>query len=624
MKTNFIVSMHRTTWLAGARNLFLADSYLYHLLEKNGELGNFDAVQIAQPFRQTREEFVSDHEYVDAKLRKYSPILAARLDRIHGTNFGEWFWRKCISLSLLRQVTLCFYTFQTCEKYLRLEEHDCRILSGSSCHIPRDFNEHYTFFQVTDYAQEQLFSVYARLFHPGIFEEVEDRYIRPVKKAAEPKPANTTSLERTFEPASRKLWQYVLGQIARLKPTRIWRKILRMTRTTPPSPLPPTVGIFGSYFKREYFDQLFQKSRGRVQQIQLKMDFPSSESVDWKKRNVLAATDVDCDRFDRFFFESLRCAIPKAFVEDWNEISGFYREHFRKFTELRYVTCENWISNMYSSVALAVLRQQGVKHIYNEHNYLPRPFLGNSSKYLLPMVDIYATLGWYEQGIPNLLRAGSLFNWVEQTGAAKDVEIMFFASLPRVRPAEISACYGESGAINVARYFEFNKRFFSGLSEDTLSTVVYRMYPAAAAARLGGAYDEAYVMREVLAKVGRVDDSSTPGNNLMQRARLIVVNYLATTFLQALLADIPTVFFLNKATRYLDEHYQTIFDGLIRAGICQTDPEAAATFIESIKSSPEEWWLAEPVRQARQKFIDEYLGPPEVLLEYLLDCATPH
>lgn len=615
MKANFVVSMHRKMWLPEAKRLFLTDRYLHHILEKQGELGSYDEIQVAQPFRETRQEFIRDHEYVDARLRKYTPILATRLDRIHGTSHGEWFWRKCISLSLLRHITLCFYTFQTCEKYLRPEQHDSRILSENSYYTPRDFIEHYPFFQVSDYAQEQLFSVYARLFHPGVFEEAEDRYQRPVTRIAPP--------GRTPGLTLRQIWQYLLSQSARFAPARIWRKILRMMKLAPPLllPLPPTVGIFGSYFRHDYFGKLFKQSQGKIRQLQLKQDFPTSVSLDFTKRAVLAETGPECDRFDQYLFETLRYAMPKAFVEDWNEIFGSYQEQFNSFKELRYAVCEDWIGNMYSSIALAVLHRQGVKHIYNEHNFLSRPFLGNSSKYLLPLVDVFATLGWFEPGIPNLLKAGSLFNWAEEAGAAKDIDILFVSSLPRIRPAEISACYGDSGARNVALYFDFNKTFFASLQEDTLKSMVYRAYPAEAAARLGGTYDEAHVMREVLARVKRVDDTDTPGRVLIQKSRLVIVNYLATTFLQALQADTPTVFFWNRSTRYTADGYESIFDDLIDAGICQTEPEAAAAFIEGIKAAPEKWWLTGTARQARQKFIDKHLGPPEALLNYLLACA---
>jgi putative transferase (TIGR04331 family) len=596
MKTNFVVSMNRKMWLPGAKKLFLADAYLNHLLEKNGELVNFDEVEVAEPLRPTKQDFIRDHEYVDAKLKFYTPILAARLDQIHGTNHGEWFWRKSISLSLLRHVTFCYGTFQVCERYFRLEEHTCRILSEDSYHTPRDFNEHYPFFQISDYAQEQLFSVYARLFHPGIFEEVADQYIRPAQKTA-------------IKPA-------FMGRISRLTPAWLWRKILSLRS--------PTVGIFGAYFKSEYLEQLIIKSWGKIHPILLKSNFPTTESIDLAKRAALAAPNNECDRFDQFFFETLRYAMPKAFVEDWSDIADYYRDYFKRYKKLRYVTCENWIGNMYSAIALAVLHLQGVKHIYNEHNFLSRPFLGNSSKYLLPLVDTFATLGWFEPGIPNLLKAGSLFGWSEQKSAAKDCDILFISSLPRVRPAEISACYGDSGAKNVAQYFDFNKKFLTSLKNDTLKSLVYRGYPAAAVARLGGAYDEAYVLRNELDRVGRVDVSNTPGRILIQRARLIIVNYISTSLLQALLADIPTVFFWNRSTRYTEESYEKIFDGLIDAGICQTEPVSAATFIEKIKSSPEAWWHSAKVRQARQIFIEKFLGPPEALMDYLLECAKSH
>lgn len=616
MKENFIVSMHRKLWVAESKRLFLVDSYLHHLLEKDGSLLDYDAVRIAEPIRSSKQDLIRDHDYVDAKLRKYTPILASRLDRIHGTSYGEWFWSKCFSLSLLRHVTFCYGMFKSCERDFQMSEHCCRVLSERSYYTPIDFNEHYRFFKSEDHAQEQLFSVYIRLFYPSLFEEVDDNFSSSLRRLVAAPLVKLRLIDRLFKFPLNRAFESIKAKLFKFSLKKVLRRLLLMRN--------PTIGVFGSYFKLEYSDQLLFKSLGKIRFITFRSDFPRSESVDLAKRDVLSEADNASDRFDQYFFGTLRYAMPNAFVEDWDVIAGYYQEHFKTYKNIRYVTCEDWIGNMYSSIALAVLHQQGVKHIYNEHNFLSRPFIGNSSKYLFPLVDVFATLGWFESGIPNLIKAGSLFKWMEEQEVEKEYKILFMASLPQARAPEISACYGDAGPANVARYFNFNKSFFAALGGDTLSQILYRAYPAEVVAHWGGAYDEAYVMRDVLPRFRGVDDSSTPGSVLIQKSRLIIVSYLATAFLQALLADIPTVFFWNKSTRYLEDAYAEIFDDLIEAEICQTDPVAAAVFIDKIKDTPELWWFSEPVRQARQKFIDKYLGPPEALIDYLLECAAAH
>jgi len=68
------------------------------------------------------------------------PVLVERLNEIHGTRLEPRFWRKAVSLSLLRHVTFCYDMFQVCRAHLRVQEHDCRILGERSFFVPDDFN----------------------------------------------------------------------------------------------------------------------------------------------------------------------------------------------------------------------------------------------------------------------------------------------------------------------------------------------------------------------------------------------------------------------------------------------------------------------------------------------------
>jgi putative transferase (TIGR04331 family) len=179
MKANFLVSAHPQARISGARRLFVTDPYVTHILEKDGELPRYEEVGTAPAIRTTREAFLRDHEFVDRKFHQYVPIVSQRLSEVHGTRYDPKFWRKALSLALLRHITLCYDLFRYCETYLHPEQHDCHVLSERAHFIPRDFNEHRRFFEHSDFGQEQLFSIYCRLFHPGRFEEWDAQHEWP-------------------------------------------------------------------------------------------------------------------------------------------------------------------------------------------------------------------------------------------------------------------------------------------------------------------------------------------------------------------------------------------------------------------------------------------------------------
>lgn len=587
------MSANTDAWIPGAKKLFAADPYVIHVLEKENRLIEYDEAQVAPPRRDSRAKFERDHGFVDQKLRKYTPIIISRLEQLHRTRHGEKFWRKALSLSILRHVSLCYDLFQVCEDHLDPQSQDCLVLEPSCYVVPGNFDEHRRLFQSTDFGQEQLFSVYCHLFHPGRF----------------------TTWQGKPEHHAPTQGQVSSSQIAR------WRRIsLKAVLRRLAGLRNPTMGIMNTYFSADHMDQLLLHSGGRIQTIPLPQISVSDDKPWWQDREELTRDEKDFDRFDRFVFAVLHAAMPRMFVEDFARVFESMDRHFDGYTRLRWVVCEGWIGNTRSSMALAVLGLKSVRHIYNEHNYLGHPFLGNNLKYILPLVDEYDSLGWEDTSIPNLVPGASLFRWIEGAGAGKEHELLFVSSVPNTRAPETNSSYGESGARVVPGYLDMNRKFFASLQDSTLATMLYRAYPAKYA-KHALVWDQAFVLRDHLAKVKAVDDTSRPARPLMQASRLVIINYLSTSYLEALLADIPTIFLWNQEAYYLEERYADFFDELIKVKICHTDPVAAARFVEQIKDDPELWWSDPAVQNARRGFLETNMGEAEVQLNHLFSRA---
>lgn len=595
MRANFLVSAHPRARIPEARRLFVTDPYVTYVLEQSGEIRRYDEVVTASPARTNREAFLRDHEFVDGKYHRYVAILAQRLDEIHGTRHGQRFWQKAMALALLRHITFCYDLLQACETYLHPDEHDCRILSESSFFVPSDFNEHRRFFQHTDYGQEQLFGTYCRLFYPGKFAEWDDRHDWPVADEV---------------PASPRL--SFAHRLGRLTPARLLRRALRLRE--------PQVAIINSYFSRDNLDRLLVESRGRIQHIPIPARARSSAPLDWVLRRAISREEGGFDRFDRFAFAALCHGMPREFVEDFASICSSYRQFLERRGTLRWIVCEAWIGDSASALLLALAGARGTRHLYNEHNYFAHPFLGNNLKYLFPLVDRFMSLGWKAPNIPNLVPGASLFRWAEQGDGQPGREILYVSSIAQARPPEVNASYGEAGPLNAASYFCFVREFFAGLSPATVGEVVFRAYPARHARNMQS-YDMRLCLKEVLARVKRFDDFSPSGRQLMRSARLVIVDYVSTAYLEALVADIPMVFFLNREAYLLEDAYRDFFDELIAAGVCHIDPGTAARLVEQIKDGPETWWRSRAVRSARDRFLSRNFGSPETAIRQLRDLC---
>lgn len=612
MKSNFVVSACRNIWIPSIKKLFAVDFYIRHVLEREHCLSDYEEIQVAPVSRSTRDEFIHDHEFVDRKFYEYQDLLARRLDEVHGTSHGKNFWRKALSLSLLRHVVLCYDLFKVCETHLNVALHDCHVLDQASFIVPEDFDAHRQIFQHTDLGQEQLFSVYCGLFHPGRF--------LSWKGVAQP-PTQSSNLSKL---KSRGFFRRLIpNRVVRAfaviidNPTRLVKEIVGLLLRI----RSPNVGIIGCSFSPEHRYRLATESAGRIQAIPLPK-MPILTSVpQWDLRDLLVREVPSFDRFDKFVFACLKHGMPKIFVEDFAKTHTHINLHFNRYPDLRWGVCEYWIGHTLSSFSMAVLSQRGVKHIYNEHNYLSHFFAGNSLKYLTPLAEEFVTLGWGDSSITNLVRGASLFQWVKKdSNSNKEHDILFICGLPMARAPEISAAYGDSGAYRALEYFDMNKRFLAGLGEDTLGKLYFRSYPLWAI-RDWLTWDTSFILASYISKVKIYDDSTGSGKLLMQHSRLVVSNYLSTSYLESIIADIPSVFLWNRDTNLFTEKYIGVFDALIKVGICQTNPEDAAKFINKIKGNPEGWWRSSAVQKSRKVFLEAHIGEPEVMIQYLLEKA---
>ncbi len=593
MKSNFVVSTDRRFWVQGAKKLFAVDPYIVHVLEREGRYSEYEEIQVASLRRTSRVEFQADHEFVDQKFHKYTDILTRRLDCIHATQHGDAFWKKAFALSLLRHVSFCYDLYQACELNFDIEAHDCLLLDVDSYHVPLNFEDHRNFYQNTNFGQEQLFSIYCGLFHPGRFSSLKLDVLPSAK------PARVSFIKRVFRGG-------LISKIFR----RLIERLFVMRQ--------PSLGVLEAYFAPKHLNRLMLRSWGGIQRIELPKISSRKSEIRHDLRELLICDEADFDRFDQFVFATLRYAMPRSFVENFAQIYYEYRAWSAQYTRLSWIVDEAWIGHEPSAWALAILRQQGVQHICNEHNYLSHPFLGNSLKYQIPLVDEFVTLGWIGKGYSNLIPGASLFEWVENDASVrKEHDVLFVLGCPIFRPPEVNAAYGDCGGFGALSYFEMTSRFLSAMGSVALSKTYVRGYPHWKASNLL-MWDHQEILAPYLAEVKSYDNQSVSGRLLMQRSRLVVVNYLSTSHLESIIADIPTVFMWNRDTNMFRDEYSNIFDCLIEVGICQVDPQSAADFVLKIMDDPEVWWRSSSVRSARQKFLDTNISSPSAMVKYLL------
>lgn len=103
-----------------------------------------------------------------------------------------------------------------------------------------------------------------------------------------------------------------------------------------------------------------------------------------------------------------------------------------------------------------------------------------------------------------------------------------------------------------------------------------------------------------------VDRGREPGALAASRARLVVHNYLGTTWLETLAMNVPTVCFYDPSVFRPRESARSLFEQLLRVGVLHHSGAEAARFVNDLNGDPSVWWNKPEVQEARESFVARY------------------
>ena len=341
-------------------------------------------------------------------------------------------------------------------------------------------------------------------------------------------------------------------------------------------------------------------------------------------RKDLSYFEIDFDDFDKFFFKSLFYFFPKSLLEQFEEKIIFYNCNFNNLPKLKYLISEAWISDENTSFAIAILKNNDVKLVYNEHNYLGYPFLGNNLKDILKLVFKYFTLGWRDKHNEKIEASGSLFESLSSVKTSynkKTIDILFVSSVPGVKTQDFNGSYGESGSENVLNYFKFLNSFFKSLELNVLKKIYFRAYPKRFT-RNWLVWDQKYELRNFVDYFMIYDELGEENIfDILPKTKLVVISYLSTSYLESLMSNTPTIILINKKNYFFEKKNKNFFKDLLDVSICFEDQKKAAMFINTIAEDPLGWWLNKKVQDAKNKFINNNIKSDKSMLNKIFNLV---
>jgi putative transferase (TIGR04331 family) len=549
---------------------------------------------------QTRKQLIKSLNFEKKFYNKVIKILSKKFNKIFFLNENIVFWDKILGSFIYFHITQTYNFYNSC---IGLKLGNKRIIIRKpDYYIPDNLEDYRNYFQRSLLGIKQLYSIF-------YYKENKNHYEK-----------NQYKIIKKFKDKFNRLRKFHANKTNRSNLKNIFFKIMNEIYRNIKK---PTILAFGVYWTEQEKVNVNFLMKGRLLISKFMLNNKSSNE-NYELRNSLFFFKLKSNKFESFFFESLKYSAPKSIVEDLILNIKNTEQYASKYPEVKYFLNENLSEgNLFLNAVLGKIK---VKTIYIQHNFISHIYLSNQINFILKKFDKYYNFGWQSIGNKKIVRAASLFNWIPlENKKPFNIENNYILFVP-TQPLEImhytSGYFGECGKFFAEKYISTEKKFIDNLSHSIKKNLIYKTLPKSFSLSFENSYEN-IIFKYLKSKNIRVFESNKfDVENYFAESKLIIISYMATAYLQALHSNKPTVIFFSCDSYFLKNKFLNYFDELIDAKILHLNPKSAAKFVNSIQNNVEDWWLNKKTITARKKFLKKNFLPKSILYKKLLQLKN--
>ena len=299
--------------------------------------------------------------------------------------------------------------------------------------------------------------------------------------------------------------------------------------------------------------------------------------------------------------------MPRVYLEGFSQILKDNRfEYWPEFPKVIFTSNSQYLDDFFKIWTASKIKN-GSKLYIGEHGGFGCALFNGSNYYDLSISDFYFSSGWKQHNSKNIVPIGNLriFKKKIRPKLNGNVLICLF-NIPKfayeIRSMPISH--------QIFKYYDYQHNFYKRLNFNVKKYTRIRVYP----------HDFGWQQRENWLDFDSnvsFDDFNLPLFKSLRTSRLFISTYAATTYLDTLSLNFPTVIFWDKNTWEIKDVSKIFFKLLKDVGIFHDSFESAAEHVNKIFSNVDKWWQSKNVQKARIKFCQEYSLNNKKILELI-------
>lgn len=359
-----------------------------------------------------------------------------------------------------------------------------------------------------------------------------------------------------------------------------------------------TVFLRNVHFSSRYTLELTLRNFGRVLP-DWKQTTPSAQyACDTVKRSQLRPLLLEDSDFDRCLAAMLFEDVPQCFIEGYAALEKDACASYPKQVKAIF-SANGWYYDELFKLWAAKAADNGTLLLGTQHggDYGSLKVMP-SEDHETALVDYYYSWGWSRtdrraQVIP--MPATKLVGR-RVIGADNSKQGILWVATTAPRYQLLEAPTWNS---HFREYLQWHVRFAKALPADVMQQVRFRPH------YINHGWSQMERLRDCVPGIA-VESWQVPFQVSLDNCRLYVCDHFSTTFAEALAANKPTILFCNPETNTFRAEAQPHFDLLKQSGILFDTPEAAAAAVAAVHGDIEAWWNAPQRQTAIQSFCYRY------------------
>lgn len=533
-----------------------------------------------------RKKLYSDYKELNNLYNLIIPNISKKLNAIHSVNYSNRYWKILLGPWLFTFIPIIFDRWTMLKKSLVKDKENEKYIRThkrySGEFIPEGTMEFLEMLQREDW-NDYIFSEIFSMMNGKVF-----------------------FLEKSYRSKKNKLFSH---NIVHIFIKNIIRKVLLIVLKIFPSKQNLVIYENGLPKWANIFIKLGHR---QIPVILIKPNIKkTSFSDDWRKWKL----DINKENISEIdlsnqFLEILSILIPKnlpkAFLEGFSKYGSL-------IDKARWPNCPKYILTAkghddFFKHWCAKNVESGSKLIWMQHggNYGLNLF-SSYETYEIDIADKYITWGWTSEKflskiIPFKITKNLINKKIQPNKNGKI--LLCLTTVPKFSYHLYSAIisYGQWKS-----YIEDVTLFLKKLNYKISKNTYVRVDPT----------DRSLSQKNMIYKLfpkAKFDNRKTTFQKVLSQYSIFIGTYNATTFLETLSFNFPTILFWNKEHWELREEAEKAFTLLEEVGIFHQNVEQATNFLELIYPNIEQWWFSKNTQNNIKKFCNVYCSNKKSIL----------